>query len=562
MLQNAQVSSDDNIFQDCSVWNVNGLTVVDNDDDSTLQGDISAKVNVTSDGQVVQLQDLWHVWDPLLEVVDLLEIRTQLDQWVGETVSCWVQLQCTVFEEEQVRLDQQQVGTGLDWQESGSWDNNTVSTAKVPDSGTNSSFKLQDVDVRGALRDGLLVGDDLRLDSIRLDQSLHGTQINPQVICVEVLELLDTLKFLNVLLRHLSDLQQSHLTVVVDQSTTLDIGSGLVGQFHDVFGTGLDHVVQDLSVDGGTQVVTVGDEQDLSALGQKRVQFTGGDQTLKQVTVSWRVPTVQVVVKRVWHWQQGVLEDSGETGLVEGSDSDSVALVLLDDLSSVGVSVEGVHQKKRHVGVVLSVQVLNLSHRQVQEGVAVSDLNDRLWTHTAHGSSQTTVQLQNGQLGQAVGDLLWRFLQRIVLDHLARRWRLDLVPVQGGTRSLIRQVSSEQGKEGVHFGLESLLVFFFRNSVSQVVQGITHLRRSHSGSGVVKGLLLARIEGSSSLFTYICRLSLGVFLHCERAGGGMRDPGGYINGEVYAHRSSWPALLFLEPYMPVRLLFGGVPNSG
>lgn len=149
-----------------------------------------------------------------------------------------------------------------------------MSTAKVSDSGTNSSFKLQDIDVRGALRDGLLVGDDLRLDSIRLDQSLHGTQVDPQVVSVEVLELLDTLEFLNVLLRHLSDLQQSHLTIVVDQSTTLDIGSGLIGQFHDVLGTGLDHVVQDLSVDGSTQVVTVGDEQDFSALGQERVQFT------------------------------------------------------------------------------------------------------------------------------------------------------------------------------------------------------------------------------------------------------------------------------------------------
>lgn len=105
MLQNAQVSSDDNIFQDCSVWNVNGLTIVDNNDDSALQGDISAKVDVTCDGQVVQLQDLWHVRDSLLEVVDLLEIRAQLDQWVRETVSGGVQLQCTVLEEEQVGLD-------------------------------------------------------------------------------------------------------------------------------------------------------------------------------------------------------------------------------------------------------------------------------------------------------------------------------------------------------------------------------------------------------------------------------------------------------------------------
>lgn len=489
MLQNAQVTGDDDVLQDGAIWNVNRVGVIDNNDNGTLQSDVSTKLDVTSNGQVVQLQNLGHVRDSLLEVIDLLEVRAQLDQWVGETISGWVQSQCTVFKEEQVRLDQQQVGTGLDWQESGSRNNHTVSIVKVSDGSTNGGLQLQDVDVRRALGDGLLVRNDLGLNGIGLDQSLDGSQVDPQVVSVEVLELLDTLELLDMFLWNLSDFQQSHLTIVVDQSSTLDVSSGLVGQFHDVFGTGLDHVVQDFSVDGGTQVVTVGDEQDFSALGQKRVQFTRGHQTLEQVTVSWRVPAVQVVIEGVRDRQKRVLEDSWESGLVEGSHSDSVALVLLDDLGGVSISVERVHQKKWHVGIVFSVQVLNLSNRQVQEGVTVSHFNDRLWANATHGGTQTTVQLQDGQLGKTFGDL-FRGLQVAVLNDLTWRRRLDFVPLQSRTRSLISQVSSEQGKEGVHLGLESLLVLLLRHSVSQVVQGITHLGSCHSGSSIVKSLVL------------------------------------------------------------------------
>lgn len=510
MLQDAQIAGNDSILQDRAIWNVNGLSVVNNDDNSSLQGDVSAKTDVTGDGQVIQLQNLRHVRNSLLEVVDLLEVRAQLDQWVGEAVSGWVQLQSTVFEEEQVRLDQQQVGTGLDRQESGSWHHNTMSTVEMSDGSTNSGFKLQNIDVRGALRDGLLVGDDLGLNGIGLHQSLDGTQVDPQVVGVEVLELLDALELLHVLLGHLGNLQQSHLALVVDQGTTLDVSSGLIGQLHEILSTSLDHVVQDLGVNSGTQVVTVRDEQDLSALGQKRVQFARGHQTLEQVTVSWRVPAVQVIVKRVWHRQQGVLENSGETRLVEGSDPDSVALVFLDNLGSVGVRVEGVHQKKRHVSVVLSVQVLNLSHRQVQEGVAVSHLNDGLWAHTAHGRTQATVQLQDGQFGQALGDLLRSLLQGIVLNHLIWRRRLDLVPLQSGAGGLVCQVSSEQGEERVHLALESLLVLLLRDSVSQVVQGIPHLGRSHVGGSIVKGLELVWVSNIPFLYIHMWIESLCV----------------------------------------------------
>ena len=62
------------------------------------------------------------------------------------------------------------------------------------------------------------------------------------------------------------------------------------------------------------------------------------------------------------------LVDTGIAALVESLDGDNEARVLPDDLVSVLVSVEAVHEDKGHVGGVLLVEELNLLHRQVQEG--------------------------------------------------------------------------------------------------------------------------------------------------------------------------------------------------
>ena len=56
------------------------------------------------------------------------------------------------------------------------------------------------------------------------------------------------------------------------------------------------------------------------------------------------------------------------SGLVKGVDADVKAGVLPDDLVSVLVRVEAVHEDQGHVGRVLLVEELYLLHRQVQEG--------------------------------------------------------------------------------------------------------------------------------------------------------------------------------------------------
>lgn len=53
-------------------------------------------------------------------------------------------------------------------------------------------------------------------------QPLDGGQRDPQIVGVEDLELGNRLKFVNVGLRDLCDLQQPQMILILDQSTTLD----------------------------------------------------------------------------------------------------------------------------------------------------------------------------------------------------------------------------------------------------------------------------------------------------------------------------------------------------
>jgi len=91
----------------------------------------------------------------------------------------------------------------------------------------------------------------------------------------------------HVVLGNLSDLEQTKATLVVDQSTSLDVGLGLVGDLHDVLGLGVNHLLQDVEVDGGTQVVDVGDED---------VLLSGSDELVEQsrVAVENRGPMMSV----------------------------------------------------------------------------------------------------------------------------------------------------------------------------------------------------------------------------------------------------------------------------
>jgi hypothetical protein len=101
--------------------------------------------------------------------------------------------------------------------------------------------------------DALAVGNDFHAELVVLDDTLDGSQVHPDVVGVEVLELLDGLELVDVLLGDLSDLEEAGLglALVVDDGATLDISLGLVGQLHDVLGAGLNHVDDGAEEEGG-----------------------------------------------------------------------------------------------------------------------------------------------------------------------------------------------------------------------------------------------------------------------------------------------------------------------
>ena len=105
--------------------------------------------------------------------------------------------------------------------------------------------------------------------------------------------------------------------------------------------------------------------------------------------------------------QQGLLVDARKARLVEGEDLDAHLAVLLDQLVRLLVGVEGVHQHERDVGVVLLVQLLDLLHRDVQEGEPIPHRDGGLGSLAAHGGAEAAVQLDHHQLLEERLDLGW-----------------------------------------------------------------------------------------------------------------------------------------------------------
>jgi len=295
-----------------------------------------------------------------------------------------------------------------------------VGVLEVLDGSSDGRLELENADVGLALLvagDGLAVGDDLHLELVVLDHALDGLDVHPDVVGVEVLELLDRLELVDVLLGNLGDFQETHTALVVNDGATLDVSLGLVGQLHDVLGIALNHVLEDAQIHDGAEVVGVGQEDDLNAARNQLLEDARVVQRLENVTVAGRVPVMDLRVDRLGDGQERVLEDSGIPGLVECENVHIVALVLLDDGGSIIIRVERVHEDDGHVGAICAVQVLDLADRHVQERHAITDLDDRLGANAAHRGTKATVELEHGKLVEEANRL--RVGKGIVVDNLS-----------------------------------------------------------------------------------------------------------------------------------------------
>jgi hypothetical protein len=181
----------------------------------------------------------------------------------------------------------------LDGKEASTRDVDTMSSLEVPDCCTDGGFQLQNPQIALALfigGNGFLVGNDFHLEFVIIDDALDGLQIKPDVVCVEVFKLFDALEFLDVVRGDLGNFQETDGSLIVDDGATLDVGLGLVGQFHNVLGLSLDHVVEEIQVDDGAEIVDVADKDVFLATGDQGVEGAAVDEGIKDIAVAGRVP--------------------------------------------------------------------------------------------------------------------------------------------------------------------------------------------------------------------------------------------------------------------------------
>jgi len=365
-----------------------------------------------------------------------------------------------------------------------------VGVLEVTDGSTDSGLQLVDGLVGLTLlvsRDRLLVGNNLHLELVLLNDTLDGLDIHPDVVGVEVLELLDGLELVDVLFGNLGDLEQADLAVLVNDGTTLNISLGLVSQLHDVLGLGVNHVLQDAEIDNSAKVVGIGQEDVLNATLDQLVESAGVVERLENVTVARGIPVLEGSIEALGGGKERVLNDTGVTGLVEGDDVDIVALVFLDDGLGILVGVEGVHEDEGNVHVECAVEVLDLANRQVKEGHALTDLDDGLGADATHGGTETTVQLNNSELVEELNRGISTEL--VVADDLRGLGRGDAVPVDGVALGLVVEETTEKSEEVVHLGLKSLLIGGLGDGVGEGVQGIAHLGGGDASGGILECLL-------------------------------------------------------------------------
>jgi len=325
-------------------------------------------------------------------------------------------------------------------------------SVEVSDGSTDCSFQLQDSQIALTLfvsRNGFLVGNDLHLELMIVNNALNCLQIEPDIVCIEVFELFDTLELLDVVRWDLGNFQKTDGTLIVDDGTTLDICLCFVGQFHNVLSLSFDHVVEDVHVDNGTEVVDVADKDVFLSASDHGVEGAAVDKGIKDISMSRRIPGLNWGIVLAGDGEKRVFVDSGKAGLVESDDVDVVALVLLNDALGVVFSVEGVHEGERDVTAICTIEVLtgrqtaipyppektglqdltnylNLPNRQVEERVSLSDFNDGLWTDATHACAETAVEFKDDEFVQ-VGSALDFWNVVIGHDLLGIGW-MDSVP--------------------------------------------------------------------------------------------------------------------------------------
>ena len=82
----------------------------------------------------------------------------------------------------------------------------------------------------------------------RLLPEVLTSQIEPKVVGVEDVELLDDLEVFDVLRRHLVELEELYMSIVVHQGPALYICPSFRRNLHDEVGLGVNHILENMFI--------------------------------------------------------------------------------------------------------------------------------------------------------------------------------------------------------------------------------------------------------------------------------------------------------------------------
>ena len=140
-------------------------------DNSPTESHVPPKVHIPRHRQMVELDDLGDLLEPLLELRDLLEVVAELDDGRRLEHALRIDDELPVLERVDVALDEQQVRAALDGQEAATGHVDAVRIVEVLDRVTGSGLELDDgLTVIGRLG----VDDDVELHAIVLHDTLEG----------------------------------------------------------------------------------------------------------------------------------------------------------------------------------------------------------------------------------------------------------------------------------------------------------------------------------------------------------------------------------------------------
>ena len=154
-----------------------------------------------------------------------------------------------------------------------------------------------------------------------------------------------------------------------------------------------------------TQIIRVGDKEVFLSLGNELVEDTRVEEGIVKITVTRGVPVLLVVIGALWTGKEGVFEDTGIAGLIEGGNTELLVCILFDDAEGVLMGIEGGHENERDVDAVGGVEMLDLTDGEIKEGHVVLDFEGTLCT--GHSCDNRREQTDNrGDKGETYP---WRY---------------------------------------------------------------------------------------------------------------------------------------------------------